>query len=191
MKGKRSIIWRAALLLLALTCATMSLHFTNAKYVADGWFPSDIQTRRIIATIIGPDPGPGPTPYPAIPPGMWLYYVQGEDGGDKVGFPIYGGKGAEVYGMIDVPDGTNFYLGKAPGGAGNSIGGKGGDARYILWDRPDKGIGDTDKWSEILGPGETKNIVAVAGGGGGAGNQADGGKGGEINDPTKSDGWQG
>ncbi|MDR2687025.1 MAG: hypothetical protein LBB75_04675 [Oscillospiraceae bacterium] len=148
MKRKRNFVWRAALVLLALTCASTSIYFTNAKYITTESFTAGFK----IYSLIG-----GTGSISDAPAGRWAFYVRGQTGGACNSRA--GGNPGIIKGVYDKSVSGSLTVGSTTrasnGGDWSGTGGNGGQAMYIL-----------DDLSAI--PSSITGIVAVAAGGGGS-----------------------
>ena len=160
MKLKRRLIWRAAMLLLALAVVTGSLTLARAKYIEpdlalDGTFE--------VYSIVSTDSGPI-----SVPAGTVAFYARGQKGGDSVannGGNNVGGDGGQVRGIYKNSDGETLRSGSVSGGAGSGNGGSGGACWYILKD-------SAAALPAQVNSGEPAGLLVVAGGGGGAGTRS-------------------
>jgi len=144
MIKKKSVIWRVALLLLALTVATTSFTLTRAKYYyVDQEISGEIKVFQIISIRSSSD---------FAPAGRYAYYARGQTGANSGGLP------GEMMGIFVKDADGSFVIGTAAGGAGDKAGGNGGDARYIFDAEKKASIGTADS--------NKTGIVVVAAGGG-------------------------
>ena len=159
---KINIVWRTALVLLALTLAATSLTLTNAKYITKDTASDTYVVFQIVAHTQSCS---------NLPAGKWAFYCKG-DNGQTVGNRA-GGLGAVTKGIYTIAAGESFTMGTITGGAkrGDGNGGDGGAGRYILHNLSTypTGYGNNGDANNAQKQASLVGIVAVAGGGGGGG----------------------
>jgi len=175
---RKNIIWRAALVLMALTLATTSLTLSSAKYFTDynnnaGWSTAEFGVYQMLSYT-------GSTSV-TVPKGKWAFYVQGYTGSRGSGnYSANHRRPGKIWGIYTLASDNTFTAANAPAGSvDEGSGGKGGDGRYIYF-------GSTAPTS-----GAQTMLVAVAGGGGGSGATGGGGDAGWADGHNGGAGWQG
>lgn len=174
---KKNIIWRAAVVLLALTMATLPLTATNAKY--SSYLPAhagEIKVFHLLPSIERADTASSAQkfdPYSARK-GYWAYFLKGENGAKSSNGSGAGGAPGIVMGVYNLSADAYFLVGKTRGGAGQGQGGNGGGAEFII-----QSTANTASHTNNPAPSGT-TVIAVAGGGGGTGSNGSNNKGGHA-----------
>jgi len=150
---KKNTYMRAAMVLLALTLASTSVLFTNAKYLTEDSFSNQFTVYSLYSiTSVGTHQAPA---------GNWAFYVRGQTGAATQETYSNSGLPGVLWGIYYKTTDGQFTIGSKGGGSRRGSGGSGGACMYIFKDNtttiPDKGV--------------IVDIVAVAGGGGGRGRQ--------------------
>lgn len=191
---KKNILLRAALLLLALTMATLPVASSVAKYTSLGIASAnEFHMFHLMPAVTG-SRGTATSYSAALAPekifkntgdqelgikGYWAFYLKGQKGATS-GNNWTGGPAGVAQGIFYSADSVYYALGKTRGGNRSGVGGDGGSALYLLY-------------NSTTVPTESSHgqLIGIAGGGGGAGNDNYGGKAGIQNGPGANSGWSG
>jgi len=166
---KKNPFLRVAVVLLAITMASMPVSLTNAKYVSADVEPvNEIRVFQLLPAINNTNSGENTsTEYSNCPAGYWAFFVKGRTGSAGSSTNHNGGAPGLVRGIYHKTNNGAFYVGETWGGGGRGNGGVGRPGKFIT---TAKASGSNFPAKDGLA-----SIVAVAGSGGGASPNSHGG----------------